>query len=146
MHSPISQQRDRKSHDSPPKNSPIADTPLPFFFGAIHSVLHFSDGVLNTQTWCASSDFSNKHSLLQITPSNSSAIQFSCSLAHLRHLAARSGVNFSRCFASHFIPFFWRYRSIVASDTSGAHSSRGCSRVSFQLCLIVRQICRRSHW
>ena len=123
----------------------ITETPLPFSFSAIHSVFHFSDGVLNTQTWCASSDFSTEHSSLQITPSKSSAVQFSHSLAHFRRLAACSGVNFGRRFASPFIiPFFRRYRSIIASDTSGAHLSRSCSRVSFQLRLIVRQMCCRS--
>ena len=40
--------------------------------------------------------------------------------------------------------FFRRYRSIVAGDTSGAHWSRSCSRVSFRLRLIVCQMCHRS--
>ena len=129
----------------PPKTAPGHHrNTFALFFGAMHSVFHFSDD-LNTQTWYASSDFSNEHSSLQITPSNSSAVQFSRSLAHFRRLAACSGVNFGRRFAIHFIiPFFRRYRSIVARDTSGAHSSRSCSWVNFRLRLIVHQICRRS--
>ena len=118
----------------------ITETSLPFFVGTMHSVFHFSDGVLNTQTGCASSDFSTEHPPPQTTTPNSSATQLSRSLAHLGRLAARSGINFGRCFASHFIiP-----EVTVASGTSGAHPSRRWSRVSAQLRLIVRQMCRRS--
>ena len=132
---------------SPPKTAPDRHrNPFAlFFFGAIHSVFHFSDDILNTQTWCALSNFSNEHSSLQITPSNSSAVQFSRFVAHFRCLAARPGVNFGHHFASHFILFLQRYQSIVASDTSGTHSSCSCSWVSFRLRLIVCQICCHSH-
>ena len=147
MHPPSSQQRHRKSHDFPQKQPQIIiETPLLLFFGAVHSGFHFSDRVLNTRTWCASSDFSMEHPLLQITPSNSYAVQLSRSLAHFRRLAARSGINFGRRFTSHFvIPFFRKCRPIVACDTSGARSSHSCSPVCFRLCLIICRIAHRSH-
>ena len=49
----------------PPKTAPNHHRhPFALFFGAMHSVFHFSDGVLNIQTWRASSDFSTEHSSL----------------------------------------------------------------------------------
>ena len=109
---PCIHQFHNKGTESPsisPKKLPraVTETPLPFFPGAMCSVFHFSDGFLNTQTGCASSDFSNEHSSLQITPSNSSVVQLSCSLAHFRRLATCSRVNFGHCFASHFIILFF---------------------------------------
>ena len=121
----------------------ITETPLPF-----PSVLCIQFSIFR---WCSEyPDLVYNIRLLHratIAPNN--PLKVLCrpvlrSLAHFRRLAARSGVNFGRCFASHsIIPFFRRYRSIIASDTSGAHSSCSCSRVSFRLRLIIRQMCRR---
>ena len=73
LHSPISQQRDRKPHNFPPRPAPD------------HHRNSFAQGLTSVVA----------------------------SLATSPH-------------------FSWRYQSIVAIDTSGAYSSRSCSRVGFR--------------
>lgn len=53
----------------------INDISLHFSFGLIHSLFHFTCGVLNTQNWRESDNLSTLYSSLQTTYSNSLAVQ-----------------------------------------------------------------------
>ena len=104
LHSPISQQRDRKSHDSPPTKAVPGHHRNSFAsFWCYALSFPLSRRCSESPDLVVSSDFSAEQPSLQITPSNSSTVQFLHSLADFRCLAARLGVNFGRRFTSYFI-------------------------------------------
>lgn len=81
----------------------------------MHSLSHFSPGVLKTQTWRWLADFSTKHSSLHITFVQSSASHPPYFNAHSRRCAAYSSVRSGLLAANHFL-LLWSFKNRLTVD------------------------------